>query len=145
MKNHVTLYHANALREMGVPLNTPAEHREFSRNAERKIGAVFKTTRAFGNAVLPWAQKQTAQRYSAVLRTRKKLKHALAQAEPRNEEPESVAVALLIEPCRLICKQWDAIFTASENGEPIKITADEGAPWPLGPFLRNPHEHPPGR
>ena len=145
MKSHITLFHANALREMGVPLNTPAEHREFSRNAERKIGAVFKRTRAFGNAVLPWGQNQTAQRYSAVLRTRKKLKHALAQAEPRNENPETVAVGLLIEPCRRICEQWDAIFTAFENGEPIKITAGEGAPWPLGPFPRNPHEHPSGR
>ena len=145
MSNVTQLDDAKALRAMGVPLHTPLEDCELSRSAEKKIAAVFKATRAFGNAVLPWAQKQTGQRYAAVLRARKELKHALARVEPRNEEPESVAVVLLIEPCRLICEQWDAIFAALENGEPIKITAGEGAPWPLGPFPRNPHEHPPGR
>jgi len=143
MKSHITLYHANALREMGVPLNTQVEDCKFSPSAERKIAAAFKATRAFGNAVLPWAQKQTAQRYAAVFRAWEKLERALAKAVPRNDEPE--AVALFIEPCRLICEQWDAIFIAFENGEPIKITTGEGAPWPLGPFPRNPHEHPSGR
>ena len=146
MKSNVTrLYHAKALCEMGVPINMPVEDCELSRSAERKIVAVFKATRALGNTILPWARKQTSQRYAAVLRTRNELKHALARVEPRNEKPESAAVVLLIEPCRLICEQWDAIFAALENGEPIKITAGEGAPWPLGPFPRNPHEHPPGR
>jgi hypothetical protein len=54
---------------------------------------------------------------------------------PEDEEPELVAIALIIEPCRLICEQWDAIFTALENGEPVRIQG-EGAPWPLGPFPR---------
>ena len=138
MKSNVTFYHAKALREMGVPLNTPVEDCELSRSAEKKIAAVFKATRALGNAVLPLAQKQTGQRYAAVRRTRKVLKRALARVEPKNEEPEAVAVTLLTEPCRVVCEQWDDIFTALEKGEPIKI-AGEGAPWPLGPFPRNPH------
>ena len=121
-------------REIGIPLNTPAEEGELSRSAERKIAAVFKATRAFGSAVLPWAQNQTAQRLSVVRRTRKKLKRVLARAEPRNEEPESVAVALFVAPCRLNCEQWDAIFTGLESGELLTITSGKGAPWPLGPF-----------
>jgi hypothetical protein len=136
MKSNFTLvYHAKALREMGVPLNTGVEDCELSRSAERKIAAVFKSTQAFGNAVLPWAQKQTAQRLSVIRRTRKKLKRALERAVPEDEEPELVAIALIIEPCRLICEQWDAIFTALENGEPVRIQGG-GAPWPLGPFPR---------
>jgi hypothetical protein len=129
---------AKALRAMGVPLSTPVEDRELSRSAERKIAAVFKATRALGNAVLPLAQKQTGQRYAAVRRTRKVLKRALARVEPKNEDPDAVAVALFTEPCRLICEQWDDIFTALENGQPIKIIAGEGAPWPLGPFPKGP-------
>ena len=145
MKSNVTrLDDAKALRAMGIPLNTPVEDCELSRSADRRIAAVFKSTRAFGNAVLPWAQKQTAQRLSIIRRTRKKLKRALERAVPEDEEPELVAVALIIEPCRLVCEQWDAIFTALENGEPVRIQG-EGAPWPLGPFPGNPHEHPPGR
>ena len=67
MKSNVTrLDDAKALRAMGVPLNTPVEDCELSRSADRKIAAVFKSTRAFGNSVLPWAQKQTAQRLSIV-------------------------------------------------------------------------------
>jgi hypothetical protein len=135
MSNVTRLYDAKALRAMGVPLNTPLEDGELSRSAERKIAAVFKATRAFGNAVPQWAQKQTAQRLSVVRRIRKELKRALERAEPEDEEPESVAVALFIEPCRLVCEQWDAIFTALESGEPVKIQG-EGAPWPLGPFPR---------
>jgi hypothetical protein len=134
MSKVTRLNDAKALRAMGVPLNTPVEDRELSRSAEKKIAAVFKATRAFGNAILPWAQKQTGQRYAAVRRTRRQLKRALARVEPKNEEPESIAVALLTEPCRLVCAQWDDISTALEDGKPVKITTGEGAPWPLGPF-----------
>jgi hypothetical protein len=135
-KSVTRLDDAKALREMGLPLSTPVEDRELSRSAEKKIMAVFKATRAFGNAVLPWAQKQTGQRYAAVRRTRKELKRALARVEPKNEEPESVMVALFTEPCRLVCAQWDKILTTLENGEAVTLTG-EGAPWPLGPFPRN--------
>ena len=134
MSKVTRLNDAKALRAMGVPLNTPVEDRELSRSAEKKIAAVFKATRAFGNAILPWAQKQTGQRYAAVRRTRRQPKRALARVEPKNEEPESIAVALLTEPCRLVCAQWDDISTALEDGKPVKITTGEGAPWPLGPF-----------
>src|SRR6516165_5673489 len=134
MSNVTQLDDAKALRAMGVPLHTPLEDCELSRSAEKKIAAVFKATRAFGNAILPWAQKQTGQRYAAVRRTRRQLKRALARVEPKNEEPESIAVALLTEPCRLVCAQWDDISTALEDGKPVKITTGEGAPWPLGPF-----------
>ena len=145
-KSNVTrLDDAKALRAMGLPLDTRAEDQELSPRAEKKIIAVFKATRAFGDAVRPWAQKQTAKHYGAVSRTWEKLERALARAEPEDEEPESAVVALFIEPCRLVCEQWYTIFTAlAENGEPVRITG-EGAPWPLGPFPRNPHEHPPGR
>jgi len=68
MKSNVTrLDDAKALRAMGIPLNTPVEDCELSRSADRRIAAVFKSTRAFGNAVLPWAQKQTAQRLSTIV------------------------------------------------------------------------------
>ena len=138
MSKVTRLNDAKALRAMGVPLHTPVEDCELSRSAEKKIAAVFKATRAFSNAVLPWAQKQTGQRYAAVRRTRKGLKRALARVEPKNEGPESVAIALFIEPCRLVCMQWDEIFAALEDGEATKITTGEGAPWPLGPFPKDP-------
>src|SRR6516165_1322491 len=115
MSNVTQLDDAKALRAMGVPLHTPLEDCELSRSAERKIAAVFKATRAFGNAVLPWAQKQTAQRFSRVRRATARLERALAAAELENEEPEAVTVALLTEPCRLVRAQWDDIFTALES------------------------------
>jgi hypothetical protein len=137
MINVTRLDDAKALRAMGVPLNTQVEDGDLSPKAERKIADVFKATRAFGNAVLPWAQRQTAHRYAAVCRTWEKLELALARAEPDNEESESVTVALLTEPCRLVCAQWEGIFTALEDGEAVKITTGESAPWPLGPFPGN--------
>ena len=137
MSNVTQLDDAKALRAMGVPLHTPLEDCELSRSAEKKIAAVFKATRAFGNAVPLWAQKQTGQRYAAVFRAWNKLDRALARAKPEDEEPEAVAVALLTEPCRLVCAQWDDIFSGLESGEPLTITTGEGAPWPLGPFPGN--------
>jgi hypothetical protein len=134
--NVTRLDDAKALRAMSLPLSTPVVDGELSPTAEKKVEDVFKAMRAFGVAVRPWAQNQTAKRYAAVRRTRKEFMRALARAEPKNEEPESVAVAALTEPCRLIWEKWDDICAALESGERVRIQG-EGAPWPFGPFPRN--------
>jgi hypothetical protein len=136
--NVIRLDDAKALRAMGLPLSTQVVDREFPPRATKKITAVLKATRAFGNAVQPWAQKQTSKRYAAAIRTWEKLERALARAAEREDEEAESLVAGFTEPCRLVCEQWDSIFTALENGKQVHIAGPEGAPWPLGPFPQNP-------
>jgi hypothetical protein len=134
--NIARLDDAKAFRAMGLPVYRPVVD-FLSPQAEKKIIAVHKATHAFGNAVLPWMKKQMKKR-AKVFQARRDLVRALSQArkwcEKTDNEAEAIAVAAIIEPCRLVWAQWDEIFTALERGEVQHISVGEGEPWPLGPF-----------
>lgn len=61
-----TLEHAKAMRAMGAPLNTRVKDRGLSPQSKKKIGAVYKATDKFGEAVLAWAAN--ARRFASVCR-----------------------------------------------------------------------------
>jgi hypothetical protein len=130
--NITRLGDAKAMRAMGAPLNTPMEDRRFSPRSEKKIYTVYKATSAFGDAVMAWVENQEdGKRFAAVCRTWDKLNDALTKAhsQPKwTEHPdgsgelvyvEAVAVNVFIQPCGIVCSQWDEILTALENGEPV--------------------------
>jgi hypothetical protein len=144
--NITRLGDAKAMRAMGAPLNTPVEDRRFSPRSEKKINTVYKATSVFGGAVMAWVENQEdGKRFAAVCRTWGKLHDVLARAhwQPKwTEHPdgsgelvnaETVGVNVFIQPCGIVCSQWDEILTALENGEQYRVVIGK-FPWPLGPF-----------
>lgn len=166
-KTNITrLDHAKALRALGLPLDTAVVDHEPSARSKKNIDAVFKATRAFGDAVLRWKESQgviktssvsspakvarmaavlQARNFVAVCRKWEKLFVAIARVNAQRRwvdwrddreaaNVEANTIAVILKPCAVVCRQWDEILTALENGEAREFTPAGRAPWPLGPF-----------
>lgn len=139
MSEVTSLGDAKAQKRMGVPLNTPVEHREFARESTKHWVALWNDLNAFCNAMCAYHDDSNEKTFEAWKRVLGKMgRHAkalLTHADRLEDRDEAAILYAFVErqvaPFR---DGWCEVFEALEEGEPVTMRPINE--WAWNPFQR---------
>lgn len=108
---------AYALREMGMPLNTPAiDAGELPAPCCKAIEAGFKAAGKFRDAICAYAKKQSRKNFAALESAFNSFMAKTAVPDDGTRESQ-ISAAILASEFLSIREQWSEVFARREAGE----------------------------
>jgi hypothetical protein len=143
MSDPIDIEDAKAMKRMGLPLNTPIEHRVFQHETSKQFIRLWDDLAAFCLKMFDYNADPSEKSFKAWTRVLDKmdrhaeaaLKYAAGLKGGDHEAEGSLLYAFLSQRVVPFMEGWDEIFEAVESGEEVEIAPV--SQWVWSPLERS--------